>query len=126
MALTVLLNTPTKAVVVLSNTGTETATLYIDTLALTGRQTANNPEVTIRSIHIAVPADSMATIARNSETLWKTNQNFSIRSEGWSDVRQKGSDIVLTLGTTGGTILLELGKGNGFGDNEHPYVSNPA
>lgn len=125
MALTTVLNTPTKAVVILSNTGTETATVTLADLAIAGRQTASGPRVSIRSITIAVPADSMATITRNSEVLWKTNQNLQIRSEGWSDKRQITQNIVLTLGTTGGTIMLELGKEDGFGDNEHPYVSNP-
>lgn len=125
MALTTVLNTPTKAVVILSNTGTETATVTLADLAISGRQTAATPRVSIRSITIAVPADSMATITRNSEVLWKTNQNLQIRSEGWSDKRQITQNIVLTLGTTGGTIMLELGKEDGFGDNEHPYVSNP-
>lgn len=125
MALTTVLNTPTKAVVILSNTGTETATVTLADLAISGRQTASSPKVSIRSITIAVPTDSMATITRNSEVLWKTNQNLQIRSEGWSDKRQLTQNIVLTLGTTGGTIMLELGKEDGFGDNEHPYVSNP-
>lgn len=125
MALTTVLNTPTKAVVILSNTGTETATVTLADLAISGRQTAATPRVSILSITIAVPADSMATITRNSEVLWKTNQNLQIRSEGWSDKRQITQNIVLTLGTTGGTIMLELGKEDGFGDNEHPYVSNP-
>lgn len=115
---TVLKNTPTHAVVkVWGTAGAATITLATD-LKL-ANQTATTPVVNITGIVAACVATSGNTIVRNSNVLWNLPQFFKWRSEGWADNQDNTSNIVVTLGTGGGTIVLELAKNSGYGDTAH-------
>lgn len=118
MPLSVLKNTPTHAVVVLVNTGAETANVSLASLALAGTQTAVAPVVNIKAIHYALHSNSSCTINRNATALWHFGYTGTLKFDGFVDNRQNTSDISIVL-SGGGSVVLELIKVRGYGDTEH-------
>jgi hypothetical protein len=91
------------------------ATIALATTLKLASETIGTPKVDINGIHASVLGNS--TIVRNSETLWTLGTYpISWRFENWCDNQDDTSDIVVTLGTGGGTIVLELTKKDGYGD----------
>lgn len=115
MAITVLKKTPIHCVVKVTGTGAQTVTLA--SLATTN-QTASSPKVNITGLTWSVPAGN-ATIARNAQNLWIVTGAYQPQMNGWSDIEQNLSDIVVTLPAGGGTVVLELMKVDGYSDSQH-------
>lgn len=117
MPKTIVKNNPEGAIVIISgDSANETITL--NELALAGKQTASSPVVYIRALHIWTTTSSAATVTRNSVVLYKTDQNQSLRFENFADTREAGQNITVTLGASGGTVILDLAKKSGYGDTQ--------
>lgn len=119
MAATIIKNSTTHAVVAFTRTTAGTDNLLLSALAIAGRQTATNPVVDISAVHITVPVGAVVSVIRNAETLWKTDGNVSLNLNGFADNRQNTQNIDVTFAAAGGTVILELAKRDGFGDNQH-------
>lgn len=117
MALTVLKNTPIHAVVAVSG-ASAAETIDLATTIKTAAQTAGTPVVNISAIHWSVPSGN-ALIARNSNTLWLLTGAREFDFNGYSDNRENGSNIVVTLPAGGGTVIIEMVKISGYGDTQH-------
>ena len=117
MALTVLKNTPINAVVAVS-VASAAETINLATTIKTAAQTAGTPVVNISAIHWSVPSGN-ALIARNSNTLWLLTGAREFDFNGYSDNRENGSNIVVTLPAGGGTVIIEMVKISGYGDTQH-------
>ena len=115
MALTILKLTPIHCVAKVTGAGATTITLATD-LLVSGRQTASTPTVNIGCIHFAIPGSTEATIARNSVVGWRLVGNYAFDFNGFTDNANNTSDIVVTLPSGGGTVILELVKTGGYGD----------
>jgi late competence protein required for DNA uptake (superfamily II DNA/RNA helicase) len=121
MAITVLKKTPIHCVIAISGAGA-TETIDLSTTLATERQTSvSSPKVNIQAIHWSVPSGN-ATITRNSVQLWAVTGAFSHDFTGFSDVRENGSNIVVVTPAGGGTVIIEVVKVSGYGDEQHPYV----
>jgi hypothetical protein len=121
MAKTILKNTPIHAVVKIHGAGTETIALATDLLYT--NQTASTPKANISSLHWSVPGTTEATITRNSVIHWRLVGSFNHNFNGFSDISENGSDIVVTIPAGGGSVIIELLKVSGYGNNQH---RNPA
>ena len=121
MAKTILKNTPIHSVVKIHGAGTETITLATDLLYT--NQTASTPKVNISAIHWSVPGTTEATITRNSVVHWRLVGAFSHSFNGFSDISENTSNIVITIPAGGGSVILELLKVDGYGNTQH---RNPA
>lgn len=109
--------TPIDAVVKIYGTGTYTITLGTD-LKL-ANETVTTPIVDIKAIWGTCLTASGNTIVRNGVTLWNLPAYpFHFQFDGWSDTQAHTSDIVVTLGASGGNIVLELRKKGGYGDEQ--------
>lgn len=117
MALTVLKKTPIHVVVAVSGANAS-ETINLDTTLKTTAQTASSPVVHIKNIYWSIPAGS-GTIARNSNTLWEMTGAYSFDFHGFSDNREAGSNIVISIPGGGGTVIVELMKISGYGDSQH-------
>lgn len=117
MALTVLKNTPIHAVVAVSGANAA-ETIDLATTIKTAAQTAGTPIVNISAIHWSVPVGN-ALIARNSNNLWLLTGAREFDFNGYSDNRENGSNIIVTLPAGGGTVIIEMVKISGYGDAQH-------
>lgn len=116
MAATLTILKLTNISAVCSISGTGAATIALATDLLKAGETAATPKVDIKAIWGACVSGTGNTIVRNSHTLWDlTNIPFHFQFDGWNDNRDRTSDIVVTLGASGGTIILELIKKDGYG-----------
>lgn len=121
MALTILKKTPIHAVVKITGSGATTVTLATD--LITTNQVASTPKVNVSAIYWSVPGTTEATIKRNSITQWSLVGAYSYQFNGFSDISENTSDIVVTLPAGGGTVVLELLKVDGYNNTQH---RNPA
>ena len=117
MALTVLKNTPIHVVVAISGTSA-TETIDLSSTLATASQTASSPKVNISAIYWSIPSGN-ATITRNSNQLWAMTGSRDFQFHGFSDNRENTSNIVVVTPAGGGTVILELVKISGYGDNQH-------
>lgn len=117
MALTILKNTPIHAVVVISGANAAETIDLASTLA-TASQTPGTPIVNISAIHWSVPSGN-ALISRNSVSLWLLTGAREFDFNGYSDNRENGSNIIVTLPAGGGTVIIEVVKISGYGDTQH-------
>lgn len=117
MAIQILKNTPIHAVIAITGAAASETINLSTTLAITG-QTAATPLVDIKHIHWSVPV-GVATIVRNSVTLWNVTGAYNLDFCGFTDNREHGSNIVITLPAGGGTVIVELMKISGYGDSQH-------
>lgn len=109
--------TPIHAVVKVYGVGSYTITLGTD-LKL-ANETVSSPIVDIKAIWSTPLTASGNTIVRNGATLWNlSNLPFHFQFDGWSDNQQNSQDIVVTLGASGGQVVLELVKKGGYGDSQ--------
>lgn len=119
MAMTILKNGPIHAVVVFVNhSGQAIDTLDLDALAISGSQTPVAPKVNIKAIHYSNHANAHCTITRNNVLLWDLCYSGNIPMNGFSDSRENTHDIVVDT-SSGGTVVLELMKVDGYGDSQH-------
>lgn len=117
MALTVLKNTPIHVVVAVSGAGA-TETIDLTTTIKTTAQVVGTPVVHLKGIKWSVPSGN-ATITRNSVVLWSLTGAFSHEFNGFADNREASSNIIVVTPAGGGTVILELMKISGYGDNQH-------
>jgi hypothetical protein len=117
MAKTLVFHDPTRAVVIVSGANAN-ETIDLDVDLDFGNQVPATPHVVITNLIWSIPANTGA-ITRNSVALWSLSLFGNIRMDGWNDNREKTSDIVVTLGAGGGSIVLELKKQLNFGDEQH-------
>lgn len=117
MALTVLKKTPIHCVIAVSGSGA-TETIDLDTTLSTTGQTASSPKANISAIHWSVPSGN-ATITRNSVQLWALTGAREFDFNGFSDIREQGSNIVVVTPAGGGTVIIEVVKVSGYGDVQH-------
>lgn len=119
MAKTILKKTPIHCVVKATGTTTAAETIALATDLLHTNETAGTPKVNISAIHWSVPTSATATIVRNSNTLWVLTGAHSIDFNGFSDNTENLSDIVINIPSAGGTVIVELVKVGGYGNEEH-------
>lgn len=117
MAITVLKKTPIHCVIAVSGTGV-TETIDLDATLSTSTQTASSPKVNITGLYWSVPAGN-ATITRNSVQTWAMTGSREFQFHGFSDNREQGSNIVVVTPAGGGTVIIEVVKVSGYGDNQH-------
>lgn len=115
MAVTILKKTPIHCVIKVTEAGTYTITL--NSLA-TSAQTPSSPKANITALTWSVPSGN-ATVVRNSKQLWAVTGAFAVPMIGWSDTEQNGSDLVVTIPVGGGTVVIEVVKVSGYGDEQH-------
>lgn len=118
---TIIKVTPNAAVVKIWGTaGSATIDLNVDLLTTLETSPIAAPTVHINGITAYCLSASGNLIVRNSKTLWELgNVPVNWRFEGWCDNMEPTSDIVVTLGASGGVIVLELTKKGGFGDEQY-------
>jgi len=124
MALTILKNTPTHAVVKVYD---DTDTIELTALALES-QSADAPLVNIKSIYWMSGSESSAISITRDETVLYTlpaNDEGMVDFIGFVDNELNNEDIVVSA-TNGAVVILVLIKVTGYGDEEHPYQSLPA
>lgn len=114
--ITFLKVTPIHCVVAIR--GNQTTTITLAMLKVIN-ETVSAPIVDIKAIWFSCLSGSGNTIVRNSVTLWDLpgvpgNYQF----DGWSDTQARTSDITVSIGASGGTIILELVKKGGYGDSQ--------
>lgn len=118
-AITILKKTPIHCVVKVSGpAGNKTITLATDLLFGT-HEVASTPKVDIMGIHWAIAGSAAATIVRNSITVWTAIGNWGETYNGFTDNQENASDIVVTLGAGGGSVILELLKVSGYNNTQH-------
>jgi hypothetical protein len=126
MAKQILKNTPIHSVVkIFGAAGANTISLATD--LLTTNQVASTPKVNISGIYWSVPGTTEAQISRNSVVQWRLVGAYSYQFNGFSDISENTSDIIVTLPTGGGTIILELLKVDGYDNTQHrnPSAGEP-
>lgn len=119
MAKTILKKTPIHCVVKALGTTTTAETISLGTDLLHTNETAGTPTVNIAAIHWAIPSTATATIVRNGTTLWVLTGSHSIDFNGFSDSVENASDIVINIPSAGGTVVVELVKVGGYGNEQH-------
>lgn len=113
-----LKKTPIHCVVKISGTGATTETIDISSDLVVAPEAPTTPTVDISAIHVSVPVGD-ATITRGGQQLWKLNGLYSLHFNGFSDNVQSDEDIVVVLPAGGGTVVVELKKTGGYGDEQH-------
>jgi len=117
MALTILKLTPIHCVAMVTGAGATTVTLATD-LLFGLNETAGTPEVNISGLLWAVPGATAATVTRNGVVQWQLLGNDDFEFKGWSDKSNNTFDIVVTMPGGGGTVILELNKMAGYGNEQ--------
>lgn len=118
MAKTLLKVTPTHCAVKLFGAAGVTETVTLSTDLVIAPEVPASPTVNLKAIHFAVPV-GVATIARNGVVLWSVTGCESLIFNGFYDTQNSGSDLVVTIPAGGGTVVLELVKKSGYGDEQH-------
>lgn len=116
MAKAILKKTPIHCVVKISGASTETITLGTDLLHT--NETASTPKVNIAGIYWSV-ASEQATITRNSNQLFALSGSYNFEFNGFADTTEQTSDLVVTIPAGGGTVIIELVKVGGYGNEQH-------
>jgi hypothetical protein len=118
VSLQVLKLTPIHAVVkVYGTNGSQTISLAT-TLKL-ANETVAAPVVDIKAIWWSCAGASGNTITRNGKLLWEFGTiPGHFQFDGWTENEEHTSDIVVALPAAGGTIVLELVKKGGYGDEQ--------
>lgn len=118
MAMNILKNTPTHAVVSFVTTSATAFVLDLSTLVLAGTQTEVAPVVNIKGIQYSIHNSHTANITRNGVVIWSLANAGIMKFDGFLDNRENVSDITVTF-SNGGSVVLELIKTRGFGDTQH-------
>ena len=120
MAVTVdvLKLTQVQGVVAVSGTGAA-GTIALATTLKKSTETHSTPIANIRSIKWTLAAAGVATVTRNSKVLYDLDKSGEIEFNGFSDIRENGSDIVVTLSGGSGTVIVETTKVSGYGSQQH-------
>lgn len=117
MALSILKKTPIHCVVMVTGTGAQTIDLSTDLLRF--GETAVAPAVNISGLYWAVPGATAATVSRNSVKQWDLLGSYHFEFNGWNDNNNNTSDIEVVMPAGGGTVILELVKVSGYGNEQH-------
>tara|TARA_B110000858_G_C17506938_1_gene338608 strand:+ start:50 stop:436 length:387 start_codon:yes stop_codon:yes gene_type:complete len=120
MAVTVdvLKLTQVQGVVAVSGTGAA-GTIAVATTLKKSTETQSSPIANIRSIKWTLAAAGVATVTRNSKVLYDLDKSGEIEFNGFSDIRENNSDIVVTLSGGSGTVIVEVTKVSGYGSQQH-------
>jgi hypothetical protein len=118
----ILKKTPIHCVVKISRFGggdAHTETIDLDTdLVVTPEVPTVDAKVNIDAIHFSIPSGT-ATITRGGQILWAFTGVYSLKFDGFAENTSNGSDIVVSIPGGGGTVVLELKKIAGYGDEQH-------
>ena len=117
MAISILKKTPIHVVVAITGANAS-ETIDLETTLETTTQNAATPKANISGIYWSIPSGN-GTVSRNSVQLWAMTGARDFQFHGFSDNRENGSNIVVTLPAGGGTIILEIMKVSGYGDTQH-------
>jgi hypothetical protein len=99
--------------------GVDSYTIGLATDLKLAAEVIGTPIVDIKAIWSTCQTATGNTIVRNGITLWSPNNvPFHFQFNGWSETQAHTSDIVVTLGASGGNIVLELRKKGGYGDEQ--------
>jgi hypothetical protein len=100
----------------------DSGTITLATILKKTGETASTPTANIKTIYWSLGTGCSATIARNSTTLWTLNDQGSgyLDFAGFADNEFNTNDVVIAFtGTGAGTIVVELAKVSGYGNEQH-------
>jgi hypothetical protein len=120
MAKTILKVTPTHCAVKIYGINT-TDTIDISTDLKLPSETPSSPKVNIKAFHVAI-TQGYVTVSRNGTVLWALNGCESLIFNGFYDTQNNDEDLVFTFHNSGShnaTIIVELIKVGGYGDEQH-------
>jgi hypothetical protein len=118
----VLKLTQVHGVVKVRGSAGDTGTITLATILKKSGETASTPTANIKTIYWSLGTGCAATISRNSTTLWTLNDQGSgyLDFAGFADNEFNTNDVVIAFtGTAAGTIVVELAKVSGYGNEQH-------
>ena len=98
------------------------ATIDLDVDLKKASETVSGTQlVNIKGLQWALGTGTEATVTRDSVVLYTCIGTGHIDFYDWADTHENDANIVVAVdnGGTGGTVILSLSKGAGFGSQQH-------
>tara|TARA_Y100000389_G_scaffold204792_1_gene259696 strand:- start:784 stop:1173 length:390 start_codon:yes stop_codon:yes gene_type:complete len=116
---TVLKLTQVQGVVKVHGENSDSATIALATTLKKNTETQSSPEVNIKRIYWSCDKNADITITRNSVILYHFHDAGELDFNGFSDIQENGSDMVINFNNGYGTIIIDVAKVAGYGSQQH-------